>query len=95
MKKIIGTRGIGKTKQLLYYAKDNDATVICANPSYMQEKAIAYGITGLNFLSYDDFWLQVKSNYYDHDIKYVIDEIDGYIKALRKKIIAYNFSIDD
>ena len=50
----IGGRGSGKTKQLMLAAKENNAIFVCSNPAAMAEKARAYGIVGLNFMSYAD-----------------------------------------
>ena len=54
MYRIIDGRGSGKTSRLLLLAKENNATVICANPKAMETKAHAYGLVGINFISYRD-----------------------------------------
>ena len=54
-KYIIGGNCTGKTRQMLEEAKKNGATVICKHPLHMQEKANAYGILGLKYISYEDF----------------------------------------
>ena len=57
--------------------------VVCVNPAAMKRKAEAYGIVGLNFISYDDI---IRSNQlYNGDVwiadKYVIDEISNFLSA--------------
>ena len=56
MIKIIDKRGTGKTSRLFLIAKENDGVIICRNPELMREKAYRYGITGLDFISYHDYW---------------------------------------
>ncbi len=66
MIKIIGTRGIGKTRKLLLEAQEKNATVICNNVQRYAEKAHAYGIVGLNFMSYDEYL----NNFDNNDVLY-------------------------
>ena len=44
MKLIYGSRGTGKTRQLLEYAAENRATVITKNARALRVKAQSYGI---------------------------------------------------
>lgn len=78
---IVGNSSTGKTRQLLEYAKEQGAMVICKNPSAMQTKAQAYGIIGLNFASYDD--LIRCNNIYDGETwigqPFVIDEVADFL----------------
>ena len=55
MYRIIDGRGTGKTSRLLLLAKENNGIVVCAYPEWMREKAYAYGLTGIDFISYTDF----------------------------------------
>lgn len=55
MYRIIDGRGTGKTSRLLLLAKENDGIVVCAWPNAMREKSHRYGITGVEFMSYEDF----------------------------------------
>lgn len=78
---IVGTRSSGKTRMMLENAKEKNAAVVCVNPAAMQRKAEAYGIVGLNFISYDDI---IRNNrLYDGAVwiadKYVIDEIGDFL----------------
>ena len=80
---IVGARSSGKTRMMLENAKEKEAAVVCVNPAAMKRKAEAYGIVGLNFISYDDI---IRSNQlYDGDVwiadKYVIDEIGNFLSA--------------
>lgn len=52
---IIDKRGTGKTSRLLLLAKDTGATIVCRNPAEMRTKAYAYGITGVGYISYDEY----------------------------------------
>ena len=78
---IVGNSSTGKTRQLLEHAKEQEAMVICKNPSAMQTKAQAYGIIGLNFASYDD--LIRCNNIYDGETwigqPFVIDEVADFL----------------
>ena len=51
MYRIVDGRGTGKTSRLMLLAKDIGATIVCSNPHAMEQKAHAYGITGINFIS--------------------------------------------
>lgn len=78
---IVGARSSGKTRMMLENAKEKNASVVCVNPAAMQRKAEAYGIVGLNFISYDDV---IRNNrLYDASVwiadKYVIDEIGNFL----------------
>ena len=54
MYRIIDGRGSGKTSRLMLLAKENGATIVCGNPRTMEAKAHAYGIVGIDFMSYAD-----------------------------------------
>lgn len=60
-------------------AKEHNGTVVCSNPYAMEQKAHAYGITGINFISYYDFihnGQEVKlGNYY-------IDELEIFMQFI-------------
>ena len=57
MYRIIDGRGTGKTSRLMLLAKETNGTIVCGNPKAMREKALAYGIVGIDFISYNDFLL--------------------------------------
>ncbi len=54
MYRIIDGRGTGKTSRLFLLAKEADIPIVCQCPQDMREKAYAYGITGINFISYQE-----------------------------------------
>lgn len=94
MYRIINNRGTGKTKKLMLLAKDNEALFVCANPHAMEQKALAYGITGLNFLSYDN-----APCYYEEGktLNVVIDDIEAFVKWFisNDKLIGYTLTNED
>lgn len=78
MYRIIDARSTGKTSRLMLLAKETNGTIVCANPMAMQEKAKAYGITGINFISYRqliDQPIEPFGNYY-------IDELENFVKTI-------------
>lgn len=91
MHRIIDRRGTGKTRKLLEYAKDHKANVICKNPNIMEQKAINYGIIGLNFISYNDFLNTTISS----ESLCVIDEMEEFIKYKCPTLVGYTLSKED
>lgn len=91
MKQIIDKRGSGKSSRLLLMAKQYGATVVCHYPSRMKEKALIYGITGVDFIDYETFLTQPKNEY----ITYYIDDISDFLKFIHTGIIGYSDSIDE
>jgi len=53
--RIISGEGTGKTKQIIQLAVEQNAVVVCEDVNRMLEKEHAYGITGVDFISYHDF----------------------------------------
>ena len=89
MLRIIGTRGSGKTTQLLRYAAENNAIFVCSYPPYAKELAKKLNISNyenMEFISYRDF-----HNFnYDKSRFIVIDELNGLINyEYGAKIIGY------
>ena len=94
MYRIIEGRGTGKTSRLMLLAKENNATFVCNNPDAMRYKAKAYGIEGINFISYGEFLAHYRD--YSHQ-KYVVDEMERFIQdALfyRNELVGYTLSIE-
>ena len=60
MYRIIDGRGTSKTSRLLLLAKENNGIVVCAWPHAMREKAYSYGLTGIDFMSYEEFIQTIK-----------------------------------
>lgn len=75
MYRIIEGRGTGKTSRLMLLAKETNGTIVCSNPTAMEQKARAYGIVGINFISYGDF-LRSKGEELNN---YFIDEVEMFI----------------
>ena len=91
MYRIIGGRGTGKTNQLMLLAKESGATIVCSNPRAMQQKSHAYGITGIDFISYGEFTPELVK---EDDKTYLIDELEEYLSFLfgSKRITGYTMS---
>ena len=93
MLKIIDGCGTGKTRKIIEYAQQNNAIVVCANPLGMEQKARAYEIYNVQFISYKDF-----IRIYDPDIhSYVIDEIDNFVEEIIQgpTLIGYTLTKED
>ena len=92
--RIIEGRGTGKTKKIMLMAKENNGILVCHNPSAMRSKALAYGLTGFDIISYEDYF---ESNYdFDSDeesLGYNLDsdEEEETLKSL-EEIMALNFN---
>ena len=54
MYRIIDGRGTGKTSRLFLLAKEAGVPIICQCPQDMRERAYSYGITGIDFISYQE-----------------------------------------
>ena len=94
MYRIIEGRGTGKTSRLMLLAKENNATFVCENPRAMEYKAQKYGINGIHFISYGDFFNHYKEY---KDQEYVIDEIEIFIQQAlfyHNKLIGYTLSVE-
>jgi len=98
MIRIIDDRCTGKTSRLMLIAKEKGATFVCGNPRAMREKAKAYGIEGITFMSYWDF---INSNKHDGkaDITpVVIDEMEIFVRTITDphfELIGYTISEED
>jgi hypothetical protein len=93
MYQIIDKRGSGKTSRLMLLAKENNGILVCSNPQAMEVKAHAYGIIGLDFVSYANFAI----GNYDHEKPCFIDELDLYVKHLcsYSNLSGYSLSLED
>lgn len=92
MYRIIDSRGSGKTSRLMLLAKETNSAIACANPSAMQQKAYAYGIVGIEFISYQQLFSG------KHSGNVMIDEIENYIKyqlPLNSEFMGYTLSNED
>ena len=87
MYRIIDKKGTGKTSRLLLLAKENNGIVVCAYPDWMREKAYKYGITGIDFISYDDF---IK-NIAERNLKVPMYAPDGTVSEQEWQVIDNTF----
>ena len=89
MFKLLGTRGSGKTYELLKEASRNkNAVVICSNPAAMKEKIRSYGLPEIECVSYgENVYNLIKKDVY-------IDEIDKCLNAIYPHIAGYTGSIE-
>ena len=91
MYRIIGNRSSGKTYKLMYLAKETNSIIVCSNPSAMRAKAHAYGITGINFIDYNDL---LTGEYENTNI--MIDEVEEFIAHnISGKLTGYSLSNED
>ena len=97
MKKIIDKRGTGKTSRLFLLAKENDGVIICNNPANMRMKAYNYGITGIDFVSYADYFYNTsgKVEEFINGRKIYIDELSQFLKFYDEQIVGYTEVEDD
>ena len=97
MYRIIDKKCSGKTSRLLLLAKEHDGIVVCKNPESMREKAYVYGLTGIDFVSYQEFDRDVSESYESgntYSKPVFIDELDNYLKHLQFNIQGYTISED-
>lgn len=93
MYRIIEGRAQGKTSRLMLLAKETGAKIACANPHAMAQKAYAYGITGIDFISYNDLFQNYINNKED---KILIDEIENFVQNYtRGNLIGYTLTNED
>ena len=93
MHQIIGNRGSGKTYQLMELAKKNNGVFVCSNPTAMKEKSLAYGLTGFDIISYNDFLLNDEFD----GRNYFIDEMETFLRRFvgDKNVKGYSLTIGD
>ena len=95
MIKVIDSRGTGKTSRLFLLAKENDGVIICRNPQKMREKAYAYGITGIDFFSYNDYIWDTEIEDIIKNRPVYIDEISSFIKEWDDRVAGFSESKED
>lgn len=91
MYKIIDKRGAGKTLRLMLLAKENNGIIVCADPKTLKIKSEVYGLTGIDFISYDDFL----NGGYNCRKKVFIDEIDVLLRKIEENTMGYTISLED
>ena len=90
MYRIIDGRGSGKTSRLMLLAKETNSVIACMNPHAMRAKAYAYGITGIEFISYSDLF----NGKYEGDV--MIDEMETFVQQyIDCKLTGYSLSNED
>ena len=77
MIKIIDGNGTGKTRRLMEEASANNGVFVCDNVERYKEKARAYGILGLEIVSYTDLC----THKYSPEKSIFINKIDEYLAA--------------
>ena len=90
MYRIIDKKGAGKTSRLMLLAKEVQGIIVCSNPLKLREKAHCYGITGLDFISYEDY---LNGGFESKPI--FIDELDKFLKFYDNHIAGYTISNED
>ena len=91
MYKIIDERSSGKTSRLMLLAKENNGIIVCHAPQAMQEKAYRYGITGIDFISYEKY---LYTDDYDLSKPIYIDEIEQFLQIIDDAIEGYTLSLE-
>ena len=89
MYRIIDGRGTGKTSRLMLLAKEQNGIIVCKDPKAMRDRAYAYGITGIDFISYNEF-----GHLHHYNRPVFIDEMDLFLPYLNKDIAGYTISED-
>lgn len=90
--RIIDNKGSGKTSRLMLLAKEHDGIIVCRNPYAMAEKAKAYGIVGISFISYYEF---ITEREVYEKVPYYIDELEDFVKFFRSELKGYTLSKED
>lgn len=91
MFRIIDSRSSGKTSRLMLLAKETNSAIACSNPSAMRQKAYAYGITGIDFISYSDLFT---GSWTEENV--LIDELEEFVKQyIDANITGYSLTNED
>ena len=91
MYRIIDSRGSGKTSRLMLLAKETQSKIACSNPTAMRQKAYAYGITGIDFISYSDLFT---GGWTEENV--LIDELEEFVKQyIDANITGYSLTNED
>ena len=88
MYRIIDSRGNGKTSRMMLLAKENNGVFVCANPHAMQAKALAYGLTGFDIISYFDYM----QHNYEYGKMCFVDELEEFVKSLGNNLSGYTLT---
>lgn len=88
MTHIIDKNCSGKTSRLLLLAKENEGLIVCKDPERTKEKALAYGILGIDYMSYEQYFNEGSGK------PVYIDDIDTFLKYLDIYISGYTLTED-
>lgn len=91
MYRIIDKRGSGKTSRLMLLAKEHNGVIVCANPTAMKNKALGYGLTGFDVISFEDYFTNI-GEYMGKNV--FIDELE-YLLKLMGNIKGYTLSEEE
>lgn len=96
MYKIIDSRGSGKTSRLMLLAKEQNGVIVCNNPSALKNKALNYGIVGIDFVNYQEYidYLQGYTSTIDNRPIF-IDELEMFIQYLDETVKGFSLSKED
>lgn len=91
MYRIIDKRASGKTSRLILLAKELGVPIACNNPYTMREKALNYGIAGVEFISYNDL---IGDNARGQRRDILIDELEHFAQycLLNQSLKGYTLS---
>lgn len=106
--RIIASKGTGKTKELMRLAIENNGIFVCQNARHMKEKALAYGMQGLQVMSFEEFIENIQDyplsyapdksvrGYKDPDGRpFYIDEVEGFVNFICLNTFAgYSLSLE-
>lgn len=94
MYRIVASRGTGKTRALMEEAHQHNGIFVCQNALHMREKANAYGLQGLEIISFRDFISEIGPQEFEYTnivapgYRHVlgkpvyIDELEGFLNYL-------------
>lgn len=96
MYKIIDSRSSGKTSRLMLLAKEQNGVIVCNNPSALKNKALNYGIVGIDFVNYQEYidYLQGYTSTINNRPIF-IDELEMFIQYLDETVQGFSLSKED
>lgn len=93
MYRIIDKRATGKTSRLMLLAKEKNIPIACMHPHVMSAKALAYGLTGINFISYSDLLDDHSRGRKDEDV--LVDELEVFVQYAIKNYHLKGYTLSD
>ena len=91
---IVEGRSTGKTRRLIEYAKENNATVVCKNSAAMARKAAAYGIFGVKFKDYAEVVVELQEELGSIG-DFVVDEAKDFMDfVLASNCVGFTQTVD-